>query len=91
MKCRSHLRADQLFTAGSLEGQVENSWFLPIEPSHEAYHVLRLSIDVSETRMNCNLQGVKVNGRSIDGEDPGTDGTDPIDIMWRFFQWSVGN
>ena len=27
----------------------------------------------------------------IGGEDPGTDGTDPIDIMWCFFQWSVGN
>ena len=27
----------------------------------------------------------------VGGADPGTDGTDPMDIMWRFFQWSVGN
>ena len=27
----------------------------------------------------------------IGGADRGTDSTDPIDIMWRFFQWSVGN
>ena len=27
----------------------------------------------------------------IGGADLGTDGTDSIDIMWRFFQWSVGN
>ena len=27
----------------------------------------------------------------IGGADPGTNGTDPIDIMWRFFQWTVGN
>ena len=27
----------------------------------------------------------------IGGADPGTGGTDPMDIMWRFFQWSVGN
>ena len=66
MKCRSQLRADQLLVAGSLESQVDNLWFLPIEPFNEAHHILTLSIDVSETRMNCNLQGVKVNGRSID-------------------------
>ena len=27
----------------------------------------------------------------VGGVDPGTGGTDPMDIMWRFFQWSVGN
>ena len=27
----------------------------------------------------------------IGGTDSGTGGTDPMDIMWRFFQWSVGN
>ena len=66
MKCRSQLRADQLLVAGSLESQVDNLWFLPIEPFNEAHHVLTLSIDVSETLMNCNLQGVEVNGRAID-------------------------
>ena len=25
----------------------------------------------------------------IGDSDPGTDGTGPIDIMWRFFQWSA--
>lgn len=25
------------------------------------------------------------------GTDPGIGGTEPMDIMWRFFQWSVGN
>lgn len=25
------------------------------------------------------------------GTDPGTGGTDPMDIMWRFFQWSANN
>ena len=25
------------------------------------------------------------------GTDPGTGGNEPMDIMWRFFQWSVGN
>jgi hypothetical protein len=27
----------------------------------------------------------------VGGADPGTGGTGPMDIMWRFFQWSVGN
>ena len=27
----------------------------------------------------------------IGGTFPGMGGTDPMDIMWRFFQWSVGN
>ena len=27
----------------------------------------------------------------IDGTNSGTGGTEPMDIMWRFFQWSVGN
>jgi len=27
----------------------------------------------------------------VGGADPGTGGTDPMDIMSRFFQWSVGN
>ena len=27
----------------------------------------------------------------IGGADPATDGTGPMDIMWRFFQWSVGD
>ena len=66
MKCRSQLRADQLLVAGSLESQVDNSWFLPIEPFDEAHHILALSIDISETPMNCNLQGIEVNGRAID-------------------------
>ena len=46
MKCRSQLRADQLLVAGSLESQVDNLWFLPIEPFNEAHHILTLSIDV---------------------------------------------
>ena len=61
MNYRSQLHADQLLVAGSLESQVDNLWFLPIEPFNEAHHVLTLSIDVSETLMNCNLQGVEVN------------------------------
>lgn len=52
--------------AGSLESQVDNLWFLPIEPFDEAHHVLGLSIGLSETLMNCNLQGIEVNGRAID-------------------------
>ena len=64
MKSRLQLRADQLFATGLLECQVDNSWFLPIEPFNEALHVLMLSIDISETLMNCNLQGVEVNGHA---------------------------
>ena len=66
MKSQLQLRADQLLVAVLLESQVDNSWFLPIEPFNEALHVLTLSIDISETLMNCNLQGVEVNGRAID-------------------------
>ena len=66
MNYRSQPHADQLLVAGSLESQVDNLWFLPIQPFNEAHHVLTLSIDVSETRMNCNLEGVEVNGRTID-------------------------
>ena len=66
MKSRLQLRADQLFATGLLESQVDNSWFLPIEPFDEAHHVLALSIDISETLMNCNLQNIEVNGKSID-------------------------
>ena len=42
MKFRSQIRAEQLLVAGSLESQVENSWFLPTEPFHEAHNVLVL-------------------------------------------------
>ena len=66
MKCRSQLRAEQLLVAGSLESQVDNLWFLPMQPFHEARDVLTLSIDISETSMNCNLRGIEVNGRAID-------------------------
>ena len=66
MKCRSQLRPEQLLVAGSLESQVDNLWFLPIQPFHEARDVLTLSIDISETSMNCNLRGIEVNGRAID-------------------------
>ena len=27
----------------------------------------------------------------VGGVDPGIGGIDPMDIMWRFFQWSVSN
>ena len=40
-KFRVQLPAGQLFAAGSLEGQVDNSWFLPIESFNEAHHVLK--------------------------------------------------
>jgi hypothetical protein len=30
-------------------------------------------------------------GEWAGGTDPGTDGTEPMDIMWRFMQMSVGN
>ena len=66
MKSRLQLRADQLFATGLLESQVDNSWFLPIEPFDEAHHVLALSIYISEILMNCNLQNIEVNGKSID-------------------------
>ena len=66
MKRRLQLRADQLFATGLLESQVDNSWFLPIEPFDEAHHVLALSIYISEILMNCNLQKIEVNGKSID-------------------------
>ena len=66
MKSRLQLRADQLFATGLLEGQVDNSWFLPIEPFDEARHVLALSIYISEILMNCNLQNIEVNRNSID-------------------------
>ena len=66
MQSRLQLRADQLFATGLLESQVDNSWFLPIELFDEAHHVLALSIYISETLMDSNLQNIEVNGKSID-------------------------
>ena len=65
MQSQLQLRADQLFATGLLESQVDNSWFLPIELFDEAHQILALSIYISETLMDSNLQNIEVNGKSI--------------------------
>jgi len=66
MKLRTQLSAGQLLAAAAVEGQVDNLSFLPIGSVDDAHHVLALSLDVDETLMNCNHQGVKVNEKAVD-------------------------
>ena len=66
MNTRVQLGADQLRAAGAVASQVDNATFLPRESSADAQHGLALSLDILQTPMNCNHQGVAVNGKAID-------------------------
>jgi len=66
MSHRKLLSADQLLMPGSLSSQIDNGAFLPANDAGPAHHVLRLNFDIAETRMECNHQGVVINGEAID-------------------------
>ena len=66
MKLRTHLSAGQLLAGTAVEAQIDNLSFTPFAPFDNAQHALALSLEVEETPMNCNHQGVKVNEKSVD-------------------------
>ena len=66
MNHRKLLTTDQLLVPGSLNGQVDNSAFLPVRGAGPAHRGLALSFDIAESRMECNHQGVVINGEAID-------------------------
>lgn len=63
---RAQLKVQQMQTGGSMDAQVDNSAFLPAESSSPEKQRLGLSLEINETPMQCNHQGVKINGRAID-------------------------
>lgn len=66
MNDRKLLTAKQLLEAGSVTVQVDNSAFLPGVDSSETEHQLALCLDIDQTRMNCNHQGIEINAKAID-------------------------
>jgi len=66
MHDRESLTASQLLEAGSVTAPVENNSFLPIDGAGEARHPLQLSLQIAETRMDCNHQGIEINGEAVD-------------------------
>ncbi|MCP4332360.1 MAG: hypothetical protein GY785_06865 [Gammaproteobacteria bacterium] len=65
MTQRQQLLAQQLFD-GLLDQQVDNDAFVADETAVDAGHALTLSLDIGETRMHCNHQGVEINGEAVD-------------------------
>ena len=65
MTQRQQLLTDQLL-AGLHDQQVDNSAFVADESAVDALHALALELDIGETRMHCNHQGVQINGEAID-------------------------
>ena len=63
---RTQLTVDQLQNPGIEPAQVDNAYFLPIEPAGGAQHALAASIAIPQTPMQSNQPGVKVNGKAID-------------------------
>jgi len=62
---RSQLTAECLLQ-GKLDQQVDNSAFVADATAVEARHPLALSLEVGETRMQSNQQGVEVNAEAVD-------------------------
>ena len=60
------LGAAQLQAAGSVDTQIDNGAFLPGKSAGPAQHRLAFTIEIDESRMRCNHQGVTINGRAID-------------------------
>ncbi|MCP4765416.1 MAG: hypothetical protein GY875_04020 [Gammaproteobacteria bacterium] len=65
MTQRHHLLTQQLLD-GLLDHQVDNGAFVADETAVDARHKLVLSLDISETRMHCNHQGMEINGEAVD-------------------------
>jgi len=65
MTQRQQLLAKQLL-AGQPHEQVDNNAFVADESAADAVHSLALKLDIGETRMLCNHQGVHINAGAID-------------------------
>ena len=65
MTQRQQLLAQQLL-ASQHDQQVDNSAFVADDSAVDAVHALALKLDIGETRMHCNHQGVQINGEAID-------------------------
>ena len=65
MTQRQQLLAEHLL-AGLHDQQVDNNAFVANESAADAVHALVLKLDIGETRMHCNHQGVQINGEAID-------------------------
>ena len=65
MTQRHQLLAEQFFTGKPVQ-QVDNTALVAHESAVDAGHALALQLDIGETPMHCNHQGVQVNGRAID-------------------------
>ena len=65
MTQRQQLLAKQLL-AGQHDQQVDNNAFVADEFAVDAVHTLALKLDIGETRMHCNHQGVQINGGALD-------------------------
>lgn len=63
---RSQLDARQLQSAGSVVNQINNNAFLPSSSCGVENQRLALDLDIGESRMSCNHQGVKINAKAID-------------------------
>ena len=63
---REKLTADQLLAGTLLEGEIENSWFLPHSRKPEAGCLEPFSLVIRETSMQCSHREVEINGKRID-------------------------
>ncbi len=65
MTQRHQLLAQHLFD-GLLDHPVDNNAFVADETAVDAGYALALSLDIGETRMHCNHQGVEIGGEAVD-------------------------